>query len=65
MYERVFTEKKKHFVPISEVDLDSDAVWRPGEGERIRAEDLEESKKRKSSGKSALSEVFDLNFKKV
>jgi hypothetical protein len=62
VYERVFKGKKNHIIGISEVDLLSDAVWGPGEGEGIRAKDLEESKERKSSMKTALSEVFSPNF---
>ena len=66
MYERVFNKgETKYIIPLSEVDLTSDAVWGPGEGERIRAEDQEESKKGNSSGKSALSEVFTPIFKKL
>ena len=62
MYERVFKGKMRPFIPISEVDLLSDAVWAPGEGDRIRAKDLEE--KRNSSMKAALLEVLSPNFLK-
>ena len=64
MYERVFKGKRNIFIPISEVDLLSDAVWGPGEGDLIRAQDLEESKRRKPSMKSAISKVLTPNFLK-
>jgi len=59
-YERIFKGKTKHFIPKSEVDLVSDAVWEPGQGDQIRAQDLEESKKK--TAKSALSIVLASNF---
>ncbi|CAA7259463.1 unnamed protein product [Cyclocybe aegerita] len=37
LYERFFLGKTKHFVPLAEVDLVTDAVWGPGEGPAIRA----------------------------
>ena len=43
---------------MSEVDLVSDAVWGPGQGDRIRAQDLEESKNKQT----ALFEVLSSNF---
>ena len=64
-YERVFQGKTKHFIPKSEVDLGSDAVWGPGEGDRIRAQDLEDPKNKKHSMKSALIKVLTLNFRNV
>jgi hypothetical protein len=63
-YERFFEGKTKHFIPMSEVDFVSGAVWEPGEGDRIRAEDLEESKKKKPSMKSAILKVLTPNFLK-
>ena len=60
MYERVFKGTTRLFIPICEVDLLSDAVWGPGDGERIRAQDL--AKKGKSSMKAALLEVLSPNF---
>ncbi|KAI1791056.1 amino acid permease-domain-containing protein [Ganoderma leucocontextum] len=38
-YELLWLRKRQHFVPIMEVDLDTDAVWRPGDGARVREED--------------------------
>ena len=61
-YERVFEGKTEHFVRQSEVDLASDAVWEPGEGDRIREQDREESKNEKPSTKTALSKVLSPNF---
>ena len=65
VYERFYEGKTTHFVPISKVDLASNAVWKPGQGDQIRARDLEESKKRKPSMKSALSIVLTPNFLKT
>jgi hypothetical protein len=63
-YERFFKGKTKHFIPMSEVDFVSGAVWGPGQGDRIRAQDLEESKKKKPSMKLAIIKVLTLNFLK-
>jgi hypothetical protein len=57
-YEKIFEGKTEHFVRKSEADLDSDAVWGPGQGDRIREQDREESKNREPSSKSALSKVL-------
>ena len=57
-YERFFEGKTKHFIPKSEVDLVSDAVWEPGQGDRIRAQDRKDSEKKESSMKLAFSRVF-------
>ncbi|THH29789.1 hypothetical protein EUX98_g4389 [Antrodiella citrinella] len=42
-----------HFVPLHQVDLDTDAVWRKGEGELVRERDREEkeAKRREDAGK--------------
>ena len=61
-YERVFKKKKIHYIPLLEVDLVRDAVWEPGQGDRIREQDREESKNKKSSTKTALSKVLTLKF---
>ena len=60
VYERAFKGKTKHFILMSEVDLVSDAVWGPGQGDRIRTQawDLEESKNKQT----ALFEVLSSNF---
>ena len=61
-YQRVFKGKMTHFIPKSKVKPVSDAVWGHGGGDRIRAQDLEESKNKKLSLKSALSKVLTPNF---
>ena len=62
-YERIFEGKTKHFILKSEVDLVSDAVWEPGQGQgdRIRAQDQKDSERKKSSMKEAISKVLTLN----
>ena len=57
-YERVCQGKKTHFVPSSEVDLASDAVWEPGQGDQIRAQDQKDSEEKESSMKVAFSRVL-------
>ncbi|KAF8967512.1 amino acid permease-domain-containing protein [Flammula alnicola] len=42
IYERFFLLKTAHFVPKSEVDFETDAVWGPGEGDAVRARDRKE-----------------------
>ncbi|TFK33264.1 amino acid permease/ SLC12A domain-containing protein [Crucibulum laeve] len=42
LYERFLLGKKQHFVPPLEVDFETDAVWRPGDGEMIRERDRRE-----------------------
>ena len=44
-YELFWLKKRSHMVPLTEVDLDTDAVWRPGDGARIREEEAEEREK--------------------
>jgi hypothetical protein len=58
VYERVFEGKTRHFIPKSKVDLKSDAVWEPGEGDRVRELDLEESRRKRPSMKTAFSKVL-------
>ena len=36
LYEYLWLKKRHHLVPLREVDLDTDAVWGPGEGARVR-----------------------------
>ena len=58
IYERFYEGKTRHFVPKSEVDLVSDAVWEPGRGDQIRAQDQKESEEKESSMKLAFSRVL-------
>ena len=58
MYERFCKGKTTHFVRTTEVDLASDAVWEPGQGDQIRAQDQRESEKKVSSMKVAFSRVL-------
>lgn len=37
LYERFQMKVQAHFVPLLEVDFETDAVWKPGEGNIIRA----------------------------
>ncbi|TBU58638.1 amino acid permease-domain-containing protein [Dichomitus squalens] len=45
-YEFFWLNKRQHFVPLMDVDLDTDAVWGPGEGLRLRQEEQEALEKR-------------------
>ena len=56
VYERFYLGKNRHFRPKHEVDLATDAVWKPGEGDMVRAQDNNlELDVNKSSMKSALA----------
>ncbi|RPD67528.1 hypothetical protein L226DRAFT_452760 [Lentinus tigrinus ALCF2SS1-7] len=46
LYELLWLRKTQHMVPLMEVDLDTDAVWAPGEGVRIREEEAAAWEKR-------------------
>ena len=65
VYERFYKGKTTHFVRKSEADLVSNAVWEPGQGDKIRAQDLEESNMKKSSTKTAIFRVLTPNFLKA
>ncbi|RDB20075.1 Lysine-specific permease [Hypsizygus marmoreus] len=39
VYERVYQQRSQHFVPTSEVDFVTDAVWKPGEGTAARKQE--------------------------
>ena len=58
LYERFYEGKRTHFISKYEADLASDAVWRPGEGDKIRAQDNQDSHKISSSMRSALWRVL-------
>ena len=62
---KFYIGKTTHFIPKLKVDLASDAVWEPGKGDKMPAQDLEESKKKRPSMKSALSRVLIPNFLKL
>ena len=49
LYERFWLGRRVHFVPLHEVDLDTDAVWTPGDGARVRARDELEAKNKSLS----------------
>ncbi|KAI0638672.1 amino acid permease-domain-containing protein [Trametes polyzona] len=46
VYERFYLGQRTHLVPLMEVDLDSDAVWRKGEGVEMREKEAEERAQR-------------------
>jgi amino acid permease len=58
IYERFCEGKTRHFVPSAEVDLASDAVWEPGQGDKIRAQDQQDSEKKESSMNLAFARVL-------
>ncbi|KAF7975604.1 hypothetical protein HWV62_9179 [Athelia sp. TMB] len=39
IYGKFILRKHQHFVPLAEVDLDTDAVWKPGQGDVVREQD--------------------------
>ena len=62
LYERFYLGKKTHFISKLDVDFVSDAVWRPGEREKILAQDHKDSVDKLSSMKSALLSVMTPKF---
>jgi len=42
LYEVLWLRKRTHFVPLPQVDLDTNAVWGPGEGRLVREREQEE-----------------------
>lgn len=36
LWERFYQKKRQHFVPLLEVDFDTDAVWMTGQGAAVR-----------------------------
>ncbi|KAI6101730.1 amino acid permease-domain-containing protein [Pisolithus croceorrhizus] len=44
VYERLVLGKRQHIVPLPKVDLDTDAVWKRGEGLQVRQRDILEQK---------------------
>ena len=50
LWERFFIPASRrpqhYFIPLAEVDLDSDAVWRKGEGDAVREREREKEKER-------------------
>lgn len=46
LWEKFVYKVPHHFVPLMEVDLDTDAVWRPGEGKLVREQEAEEERLR-------------------
>ncbi|OBZ70070.1 hypothetical protein A0H81_09581 [Grifola frondosa] len=48
LYERFYLKKLSHFVPLEEVDLDTDAVWKRGEGKLVRKREREEQERREA-----------------
>lgn len=47
LYERFGLGIRQHFVPLVEVDLETDAVWKPSEGTTIRDHAQREGKNEK------------------
>lgn len=44
LWEKWVIKAPHHFVPIMQVDLDTDAVWRPGEGKLVREREAGEER---------------------
>ncbi|KAI8989904.1 amino acid permease-domain-containing protein [Trametes punicea] len=46
IYERLWLKQTTHLVPLLDVDLDTDAVWKSGDGLRMREKEAEERAQR-------------------
>ncbi|KIK13602.1 hypothetical protein PISMIDRAFT_118633 [Pisolithus microcarpus 441] len=44
VYERLVLDERQHIIPLLKVDLDTDAVWKRGEGLQVRQRDIPERK---------------------
>jgi len=65
LYERFHLKLQTHFVPLLDIDFDTDAVWKQGEGEVIKARDRaereikrEEEKRLNGGRKMSLASVI-------
>lgn len=58
LYERFVLGRLNHFVPTSEVDFVTDAVWAPGDGDVIREHDKQERKSRRISLRQWFKHVY-------
>jgi amino acid permease len=45
LFERFGQGKHRHFVPVDEIDFETDGVWRAGEGKIVREADRLEREK--------------------
>ncbi|KAF8165965.1 amino acid permease-domain-containing protein [Crassisporium funariophilum] len=57
LYERYYMKITQHFVPESQINFTTHAVWGPGEGDVIRARDRKEFEDRVSSQPSSAARV--------
>jgi amino acid permease len=57
-YEKFYLGKNQHFIPKFEVDLVTDAVWKPGEGDVVHMQDHKESDEKKSFLTRVLPQKF-------
>jgi len=44
LHEKLYEKRTNHFAPIFEIDFESDAVWKPGEGDAIRQQEKDQEK---------------------
>jgi hypothetical protein len=59
LWERLIQKTGQYFVPLLEVDLDTDAVWKPGQGAVVRERDqLDEKNRKKEDVKHGLLWIF-------
>ncbi|CCL99553.1 uncharacterized protein FIBRA_01571 [Fibroporia radiculosa] len=49
VYEIVLLKNSVHLIPLQEVDLDTDAVWKPGEGRLVREQDKRDAEMQKDA----------------
>ena len=61
IWERFFQKRGRgHFVPLMEVDFESDAVWGPGEGAAIRERDRLEEQVRREDERRAWGPIRNI-----
>jgi amino acid permease len=61
IYQRIAMPGVPHFVPLLEADLDSDAVWGPGEGAAIKEQEAQKRKEIMAHGswRERMATFFD------
>ncbi|KZT06560.1 uncharacterized protein LAESUDRAFT_736951 [Laetiporus sulphureus 93-53] len=65
LYELLFLGKWDHFVPLLHVDLDTDAVWGPGEGRLVKERELQEKQQRQLEGRGRIGKWIRRAFSSV
>ncbi|KAI0677739.1 amino acid permease-domain-containing protein [Trametes maxima] len=64
LYEWLWLRERRHMVPLLEVDLDTDAVWQRGDGERLHKEE-EEARAQRDTDELAQGKRTKVLFRRI